>query len=133
MPSPRAPTARSPAPGPPNPPPSPGESPSVVPELDDQHDVVQPADLQHDAEPRQAWRPMIPGIDLDHVAIATEDRDTVWPRYAGELGGTWVSGGESAGFAAAQVRYANGMKVEVLEPWGVEQNDFLRRFLDRNG
>lgn len=76
---------------------------------------------------------MISGIDLDHVAIATEDRKAVWPRYAGDLGGQWVSGGENAGFAAAQVRYANGMKVEVLEPWGVEDNDFLRRFLDRNG
>jgi methylmalonyl-CoA/ethylmalonyl-CoA epimerase len=76
---------------------------------------------------------MIRGIDLDHVAIAVEDRGQAWPCLAGELGGRWVSGGESVGFAAAQVRYANGMKVEVLEPYAVEQNDFLRRFLDRSG
>jgi methylmalonyl-CoA epimerase len=76
---------------------------------------------------------MIRGIDLDHVAVATEDRAAAWPRYAADLGGRWVSGGEAAGFAVAQVRYANGMKVEVLEPWAVERNDFLRRFLDRNG
>jgi methylmalonyl-CoA/ethylmalonyl-CoA epimerase len=78
---------------------------------------------------------MIPfeDIDLDHVAVAVEDHAEAWPRYAGDLAGAWVSGGESFGFAAAQLRYANGMKLEVLRPANVEQNDFLRRFLDRNG
>ncbi len=76
---------------------------------------------------------MISDIDLDHVAVATERQRDAWPRYAGDLGGTWVSGGESVGFHAAQVRFANGMKVEVLEPHLVEQNDFLRRFLDSSG
>lgn len=76
---------------------------------------------------------MIREIDLDHVAVAVEHRAAAWPRYAGELGGQWVSGGEAVGFAASQVRFANGMKLEVLEPWAVEQNDFLRRFLDRSG
>jgi catechol 2,3-dioxygenase-like lactoylglutathione lyase family enzyme len=45
----------------------------------------------------------------------------------------WVAGGEGYGFAPAQVRFAGGMRLEVLEPFGVEHNDFLRRFLDRNG
>src|SRR5688572_11301427 len=76
---------------------------------------------------------VIRGIDLDHVAVAVEDRGRAWPRLAGELGGRWVAGGESVGFAAAQVQFANGMRVEVLEPHAVEANDFLRRFLDRNG
>ncbi|HEX2039447.1 MAG TPA: VOC family protein [Acidimicrobiales bacterium] len=76
---------------------------------------------------------MIRGIDLDHVAVATADMTTAWPRYAHELGGRWVSGGKATGFSTAQVRYANGMKVEILEPWAVDENDFLRRFLDRNG
>ena len=76
---------------------------------------------------------MISDIDLDHVAVATERQADAWPRYAGDLSGTWVSGGESIGFHAAQISYANGMKVEVLEPHLVEQNDFLRRFLDANG
>lgn len=76
---------------------------------------------------------MISDIDLDHVAVATERQGDAWPRYAGDLAGAWVSGGESVGFHAAQVSYANGMKVEVLEPHLVEQNDFLRRFLDANG
>lgn len=72
-------------------------------------------------------------IDLDHVAIAVEDHAHAWPRYRADLSGRWVSGGESAGFAAAQLRYANGMKLEVLQPAQVDANDFLRRFLDRNG
>lgn len=72
-------------------------------------------------------------IDLDHVAIAVEHHTEAWPRYAADLAGAWVSGGESLGFAAAQLRFANGMKLEVLEPANVHLNDFLRRFLDRNG
>lgn len=75
----------------------------------------------------------IQGIRLDHVAVATERQDAAWPRYAGDLGGRWISRGESVGFTAAQVAFANGMRLEVLEPNLVEHNDFLRRFLDRNG
>ena len=76
---------------------------------------------------------MISDIDLDHVAVAVESQADAWPRYAGELAGAWVGGGGTAGFWSGQVSYANGMKVEVLEPYLVEQNDFLRRFLDRSG
>ena len=76
---------------------------------------------------------MIRDIDLDHVAVAVEHQDDAWPRYAGDLGGQWLAGGGTAGFWSGQVSFANGMKVEVLEPHLVEQNDFLRRFLDRSG
>ena len=76
---------------------------------------------------------MIPDIDLDHVAVAVERQAEAWPRYGGDLPSRWIGGGGTAGFWSAQVVYANGMKVEVLEPYLVEQNDFLRRFLDRNG
>ena len=76
---------------------------------------------------------MIPDIDLDHVAVAVEHQSEAWPRYGGDLPSRWIGGGGTAGFWSAQVEYANGMKVEVLEPYLVEQNDFLRRFLDRNG
>lgn len=76
---------------------------------------------------------MIEGIDLDHVAVAVEESTQVWPRYGGDLGGEWLASGRSVGFVSSQVRYANGMKVEVLEPHAVHQNDFLRRFLDRRG
>jgi catechol 2,3-dioxygenase-like lactoylglutathione lyase family enzyme len=70
---------------------------------------------------------------LDHVAVAVERWDDAWPCLVGELGGRWVSGGESIGFAPGQVEFANGMRVEVLAPAAVEQNDFLRRFLDSSG
>ena len=76
---------------------------------------------------------MLDRIDLDHVAVAAEDQHVLWPRYAGDLGGVYVGGGGIGGFWSGQVEYANGMKVEVLEPFQVEVNDFLRRFLDRSG
>jgi hypothetical protein len=76
---------------------------------------------------------VISGIDLDHVALAAESWDDLWPRYRGDLGGRWSGGGYGFGFAPAQLSYANGMRVEVLQPHDVERNDFLRRFLDRNG
>lgn len=71
--------------------------------------------------------------DLDHLAVAAETWQELWPRYRGDLGGEWLGGGPSSGFASAQLRYANGMKVEVLAPENWEQNDFLRRFLDHRG
>ena len=76
----------------------------------------------------------MPGyIDLDHVAIASEHAFDNFDRYRGDLGGKWVEGGFDPGFYWAQVRFANGMKVELLEPADIRQDDFLRRFLDRNG
>jgi catechol 2,3-dioxygenase-like lactoylglutathione lyase family enzyme len=77
---------------------------------------------------------MIEHITLDHVALATEQQRDAWPRYRGDLAGIWLGdGGDLKGFLSSQARYANGMKVEFLEPYRVEDNDFLRRFLDRNG
>jgi methylmalonyl-CoA/ethylmalonyl-CoA epimerase len=76
---------------------------------------------------------VIAHIDLDHLAVASARQSTAWPRYAGDLGGTWVAGGFAYGFRSAQVRFRHGMKVEVIAPHNVEQNDFLQRFLDRSG
>jgi catechol 2,3-dioxygenase-like lactoylglutathione lyase family enzyme len=73
------------------------------------------------------------GIDLDHVALAFEHAWDGLDRYVGDLGGDYIGGGPDPGFAWFQARYANGMKVEMLEPADVEVDDFLRRFLDRNG
>src|SRR5579884_93535 len=75
----------------------------------------------------------IRGVLFDHVAVAAEDQHQLWPRYVGDLGGRWIGGGGTVGFFSAQVSYANAMRLEVLEPYQVERNDFLRRFLDRNG
>jgi catechol 2,3-dioxygenase-like lactoylglutathione lyase family enzyme len=70
---------------------------------------------------------------LDHVALAVERWPDAWSRYAVELGGVWSSGGLNLGFGPAQLRYANGARVEILQPWHPEDNPFLRRFLDRHG
>lgn len=72
---------------------------------------------------------------LDHLAVAAETWEDLWPQYRVELGGVWVSGNRMAGmgFGPAQLRYANNMKIEVLQPVRPEDNDFLRRFLDTRG
>lgn len=76
----------------------------------------------------------MPGtIDLDHVAVASEHRRDAWSRYRAELGGEWLGSGATVGFANNQLRYASGMNLEILRPHRVEENDFLRRFLDRSG
>ena len=75
----------------------------------------------------------IPAVVLDHVAVAVERWPDAWPRYAVELGGSWSSGGLNVGFGPAQLRFANGARVEILQPWQAESNPFLRRFLDRHG
>ncbi|MDE3086065.1 MAG: VOC family protein [Acidobacteriota bacterium] len=70
---------------------------------------------------------------LDHVAVAVESWSEAWPRYVVGLGGRWASGGANVGFAPAQLAFANGARLEVLQPWEPEGNPFLRRFLDRGG
>jgi catechol 2,3-dioxygenase-like lactoylglutathione lyase family enzyme len=71
--------------------------------------------------------------DLDHVAIALEQRSHAWPRYVRDLGGVWAGEGPGSGFVFSQLEFANEMKLEVLEPHDVSVNDFLRRFIDRSG
>jgi len=70
---------------------------------------------------------------LDHVAVAVERWSDAWPCFVHRLGGIWHSGGINRGFSPAQLSYANGAKVEVLQPWEPQDNPFLRRFLDRRG
>jgi hypothetical protein len=75
----------------------------------------------------------IEGVVLDHVALAAERWSDLWPRYLGDLAGRWLGGGRTEGFAPAQIAFADGMKVEVLEPHRTDRVDFLRRFLDTRG
>ncbi len=72
-------------------------------------------------------------MKLDHVAVAVEHWEQAWPLYVSELGGRWASGGLNVGFAPAQLSYANGAKIEVLQPHAPDANPFLRRFLDQHG
>jgi len=72
-------------------------------------------------------------VVLDHVAVAVERWSDAWPCFVHRLGGVWHSGGINRGFSPAQLSFANGAKVEVLQPWEPQDNPFLRRFLDRRG
>jgi catechol 2,3-dioxygenase-like lactoylglutathione lyase family enzyme len=75
-------------------------------------------------------------VYLDHVAFATRDAAEPLRLLVGELGGTVLNGGNWIGFRSMQVflgAAGRGMKAELLEPWTVEQNDFLDRFLARHG
>jgi len=79
--------------------------------------------------PKDAAHP----IYLDHIALAFETAFDGVDRYRGDLGGRFLGGGLDPGFYWGQVEFENEMVVELLEPRNVERDDFLRRFLDRNG
>jgi methylmalonyl-CoA/ethylmalonyl-CoA epimerase len=75
-------------------------------------------------------------VRLDHIALATRDAGPALDVLVGELGGTVLSGGLAVGYRPMQVHLGTateGMKVELLEPWLAEQNDFLERFVTRHG
>jgi catechol 2,3-dioxygenase-like lactoylglutathione lyase family enzyme len=72
-------------------------------------------------------------IRLDHLAVAAEDAWDLLDRYRGDLGGRFVTGAIDPGFHWSQVRYPDGISIEMLEPEPGHEFDFLRRFLDRNG
>ncbi len=74
---------------------------------------------------------------LDHVALAASDTSDALRFLTGALGGTVIFGGQAVGFRPMQVWVGtpdgDGMPVELLEPWKVETNDFLARFVERHG
>lgn len=75
-------------------------------------------------------------IDLDHVAIATDDVAVALGALVGELGGTVFHGGDGSGFRWVQTRVGDarsGMTVESLVVWRPDVDDFLERFVDRFG
>jgi methylmalonyl-CoA/ethylmalonyl-CoA epimerase len=80
---------------------------------------------------------MTAGYDLDHIALAADDTSDALRFLTGPLGGTVIFGGQSIGFRPMQVWVGtpngDGMPVELLEPWAVDRNDFLARFLARRG
>ena len=73
-------------------------------------------------------------IDLDHIAIGVHDVQPYLDMFVGEFCATHLGGGQLPGFRAVQVRLgAEGMTLELLQPFLAEKNDFLQRFLDRHG
>jgi catechol 2,3-dioxygenase-like lactoylglutathione lyase family enzyme len=70
----------------------------------------------------------------DHVAVAVPAIETAAARWRDELGGGWVAPAfpnEAAGFASRQLRYRNGIKLELLEP--TRADSFAGRFVERYG
>jgi methylmalonyl-CoA/ethylmalonyl-CoA epimerase len=73
--------------------------------------------------------------DLDHVALAAADTSDLLRFLTGPCSATVLWGGNGVGFRPMQVHVgddAAGMRIELLEPWAVEQNDFLARFVSRH-
>ena len=70
---------------------------------------------------------------LDHVAVAVPDWRVAEQRWRDELGGGRSSVGENAVFASRQLQFAGGGKLELLMPVGDNDQNFVRRFLDRFG
>jgi hypothetical protein len=70
----------------------------------------------------------------DHVAVAVPSIQTAAARWRDELGGGWVAPAfpnDAAGFASRQLRYRNGVKLELLEP--TREDSFAGRFVGRFG
>lgn len=77
-------------------------------------------------------------LKFDHVALAAERVVPLQRFLAGRHGGVVIGGGTppGSGFQAMQLRLGrgeDGMTIELLEPWDVDHNDFLVRFLRTRG
>lgn len=73
----------------------------------------------------------MPGILLDHIAIATARLADAPAVLAGLLGGAPAHGGSSPLYRFGQWRFEGGGRIEVLEPIGA--GGFLSRFLRERG
>jgi catechol 2,3-dioxygenase-like lactoylglutathione lyase family enzyme len=71
-------------------------------------------------------------LDLDHVAIATRDVGPIVHALVADFGSHVLYGGVNFGFRAMQLNCGD-LRIELLEPHNIEQNDFLERFLVRSG
>ena len=69
---------------------------------------------------------------LDHVALAVWRWSDARAALVDRLGGRWLGGVRMAAYNPCQLGYANGMRVELLEP-GTDGGSFLPRFLARSG
>jgi len=74
---------------------------------------------------------MITGARLDHVAFGVESLHGAAEFLAGTLGGAPHEGGPGPGYTGAQWRFANGARLELIEPLGAD--GFLHRFIRAKG
>ncbi len=73
----------------------------------------------------------MPAIRFDHIAVAQHRIADLAPYLSGVLGGVPDYGAPSRVYTWGQWRFANGGRIEVLEPLGAD--GFLHRFLARSG
>jgi catechol 2,3-dioxygenase-like lactoylglutathione lyase family enzyme len=69
---------------------------------------------------------------LDHVALAVRRWSDARAVLVEALGGQWVGGVRTPEYNPGQLSFANGMRVELLEP-GPDTSSFLNRFVARSG
>jgi methylmalonyl-CoA/ethylmalonyl-CoA epimerase len=70
-------------------------------------------------------------VRFDHIALAAPRLADATPLLVGVLGGQPAYGAPSGTYRFGQWRFANGARLEVLEPLGA--NGFLHRFLAARG
>ncbi|MHB1468606.1 MAG: VOC family protein [Solirubrobacteraceae bacterium] len=72
------------------------------------------------------------GARFDHVAHAAPRISDLLPLYRDVLGGRFSSGApnEQLGYRTLHLTYANGSKIELMEP--LPGSAFLRSFFERN-
>jgi methylmalonyl-CoA/ethylmalonyl-CoA epimerase len=70
---------------------------------------------------------------LDHLAIGSTGLADGWDLFTGVLGGSYVYGGDSAGFWWGQLEFSAGPRIELLTPTGGPDAAFLERFLAARG
>jgi methylmalonyl-CoA/ethylmalonyl-CoA epimerase len=73
----------------------------------------------------------ISGARLDHVAFGVGSMQSAAAFLVGRLGGTPHEGGPGPGYTGAQWRFANGARLELIEPLGAD--GFLHRFIVAKG
>lgn len=71
-------------------------------------------------------------VTFDHLAIAVPSARGAWDRFAGDFGARWLGAEVANGFSLERFAFADGTRLEVLEP-STDGPDFLRRFLAVNG
>lgn len=69
---------------------------------------------------------------LDHVALAVRRWSDARAVLVEGLGGRWLGGVRMPEYSPGQLSFANGMRVELLEP-GPDSSSFLNRFVERSG
>nr|WP_255499372.1 VOC family protein [Aeromicrobium senzhongii] len=74
----------------------------------------------------------IGGAVLDHVAVGVGDLALPRP-FLESIGASPLSIGDAPGFRAQQWLFRSGIRLEILAPARVAENDFLERFIQRGG